>query len=172
MSSHFNAKPIFYFLDSPHRNVLVSGHFIAHEILKNNSNLMAQIFNRILTKIYSVQQHLTFGRIIQAAHQFDQSGFALPILPNQRDAFAGFNTQIEIVQNAAGCARIPEGNVLEFKALLNGPRRRKRVRFGHHRRLHIEERQKISQVKRLVRDAGQRGKYVLDITRYLKNRSC
>ena len=62
-------------------------------------DVAAQIFNIVLAQIDAVQQNLSGGWIVKTRDEFDNRGFALAVLADERDAFAGFHAQIEAVQD-------------------------------------------------------------------------
>src|ERR1700675_4174369 len=125
--------------DPPNRYVFESGHFIAHEILKDHANLAMQVFQVVLAKIDTIQQNLSFCRIVEAGNQLHDGGFALTIFANQREPFAEKKLKINIVENPPRVSRIAEGDVSEFHPTNNRPGCRQRIWLGLNGRLHFEE---------------------------------
>src|SRR6516164_1048078 len=87
------------FLDLTHGNVLGSGHLIAHEVLKDDGGLTAEILKVVLAKIDAIEQDGPFGGIVKPCQELDDRGLSLPVLADQRDALAGLQTKIEAIQN-------------------------------------------------------------------------
>ena len=99
----------------------------------------AKILNVIFAQIDAIQKNAASGWIIKTRDEFDDGCLALAVLTDERDAFAGFDTQIEVVQNDAIGSRIFKGNILKFKPLLDVARSRQRIRLGRYRWLHFKE---------------------------------
>src|SRR5258708_24975562 len=63
-------------LDAANRDVLAGGHFVAHEVLKDNADLPMQIFEVVLAKIESIEQDLSISGIVEPGHQLNDGGLA------------------------------------------------------------------------------------------------
>ena len=88
-------------LNTAHSNVLACRHFVSHEILKNNADLPVEIVEVVFSKVDSIQQHLTFERVVKPGKQLDDSCFSLAVFSNQRDPFAATELKIQSIKNQA-----------------------------------------------------------------------
>ena len=75
-------------VDTAYCYVLSSGHLVAHEVLKDDTDIPMEIFQGVLPKVDAVQQNLSLGGIVEAGDEFDHGCLALAVLPNQRDSFS------------------------------------------------------------------------------------
>src|SRR5258706_12320110 len=90
---------IINFLDAANRNIFAGRHFIAHEVLEDDTDLAMKIFNFKLAQIDSIKQHLAFRRIIQPDHQLYDGGLALAIYADQRQPLAPTQLKINGIEN-------------------------------------------------------------------------
>ena len=95
-------------LDTPNRNVFTCRHLVAHEVLKNDANLMIKVFQVILVQIDTIEQNLSFGRIVQARQQLDDRCLALAVLSNQSDPLSWMKMKIQVLDHHPHASRIPE----------------------------------------------------------------
>ena len=95
-------------LDTPNRNVFTCRHFVAHEVLKNDANLMIKVFQVILVQIDTIEQNLSFGRIVQARQQLDDRCLALAVLSNQSDPLPWVKMKIQVLDHHPHASWIPE----------------------------------------------------------------
>ena len=66
-------------------------HLVAHEVLKDDTDLAVQVFDAVIPQINAVEQNTAVGRIVEAGNQFDDRRLALAILADQGDPFARFD---------------------------------------------------------------------------------
>ena len=131
------------FFDAANRNVFPRGHFIAHEVLEDDSNFAMKIFQIVVAKVDAIQQNLSFGRVVEPGDQFDDGRLALSVLADQREPLFGMQLEIDLVQNSTRVSRITERNIPEFNSAHDRPRRRQGVGLGLDGRFHFEECQQI-----------------------------
>ena len=120
LSRHFDRRAIVQLFDAPHSDVFRCRHFVPHEVLEDDADLVAKTLNRVFAQINAVEQDLAFRWIVQPADQLNYGGFALPVLSNQSDALARFEAQVKTVENATSRSRIPERDISKFKSSLIG----------------------------------------------------
>src|SRR3712207_7506486 len=58
------------FRSASHRDVLGGGHVIAHEVLENDSNVGAQLFQAVLAEIETVEQDRKSTRLNSKSRQY------------------------------------------------------------------------------------------------------
>ncbi len=90
---------------------------VARKVLKNDADALAQRRLVPLLEVETVEQHPSVSRIVKPREQFDQSGFAGTVLPDQRQTLAGADMQIDTRQGRRGGARVDELDVLETNAV-------------------------------------------------------
>src|SRR5262249_33562762 len=100
-----NLKRIVGHLDSPHCDIFLRGHVVAHEILKNYANFLPEVFQVVLAKVYAIEQNLPIRRIVEARDELRNRGFSLPIFSNQSHTLARREVKIDSVQNEARIRR-------------------------------------------------------------------
>lgn len=93
-------------LDAADGYILARRHLVAHKVLKNNADLPVEVFQVVLTKIDSIQQHLPLDGIVKPGEQLDDSCFPFAIFSDQRDSLARVQMKVQSVQNQAGTSRI------------------------------------------------------------------
>ena len=89
---------------------------IAHEILKDDADLLPQVERIELANIDAVDQDRALGRIVEAAQKFDQSRLAGAVMSHQRDFLAGTDRQIDITQSPFVAFRIAKPDAAKFDA--------------------------------------------------------
>src|SRR5581483_253201 len=160
---------IAHLFDLSDGEVLAGSHFIAHEILENDADFLVQVFEIVFAKIDAIQQDLSFARIIQLGNQFYDVCLALPVLADERNPLSGMEVKVEVIENSPRTSWIMKGDVDEFEATDNRTRRWQRVWLRFDGRPHFEEGQQIRKKQRLVGNAGERRKYLLDVAARLLN---
>src|SRR5690348_3236003 len=155
-----------------HGNVLPRRHLKAHEVLKDYADVTVEILKVILAQVHAIQKNLSFGGIVQPRNQLHYGGFSLPVLANQRNALAGGQREIEIVQHRSRRSRIGEGDVAKFKSLPDRHWNLEPVRLGANGRLHVKERNQVCKKKCLVCNAGEGREDLLQVRARLLNRRC
>src|SRR5690348_9885608 len=76
-------------LDLAKANVFSRRQMIAHKILEDDADLLAQIERIDLSNIDAVEKNDAFGGIVQPREELDQCGFARAIVADERDFFPG-----------------------------------------------------------------------------------
>ena len=79
LSRRANPENIVFFFDAAYGDVFGGRQVIPHEILKNNANFAPQIFQVVLTKIHTVKQDLSAGRVVKPREQLYDRGFSLTV---------------------------------------------------------------------------------------------
>jgi hypothetical protein len=74
--------------NSANCDVFARRHFVAHEVLKDDSDLRMQIGQIVFAEVDAIEQNLTFGWIVETRDQLDDGGFPLAVLTNQSHAFS------------------------------------------------------------------------------------
>ncbi len=116
--------------DAAHCDVFARGHFVAHEVLKDDADLGVQIGQVVFAQVDAIEQNLAFGRIVEARDQLDDGGLSLAVLADQSHALSGAEREIEIAENAPVRAWIGERDVAKFKAAHDRARRGQAVRLS------------------------------------------
>ena len=124
MGGHLQQSGIVDLADLPDRDVFSRCHFIPHEILENDADFPVQILKAVFPKIHSIQQNLSFDRIVEPGHQLHEGGLALAILTNQGNPLARAECDVQSVQYHARSARIAERHIAEFESMQNWAQRR------------------------------------------------
>jgi len=81
--------------DPPDGDILSRRHIVAHEVLKNYSDLAGVIVEVIFAKIDAVEINGPFRWVVKTRQQFDDRGLALAVLPDQRDTLSLVEGEIE-----------------------------------------------------------------------------
>ncbi len=76
-------------LDLAKADVLAGGGHVAHKVLKDHADRVAQAVRVILAQVDAIQQNLALVRVIQPRQQLDKRGLARAVCANQRQLFAG-----------------------------------------------------------------------------------
>ena len=154
-------------LDAAHFDVFARRHFVAHEVLKDDSDLGMQVGEIVLPQVHSIQQNPAFGGVVKPRDQFHDCGFSLAVLANQRHPLAGLQREIKTVKNAPAGARIRKRDILKLEPAQNRPPRAHAAGLRLHRRFHGEKRQQVCEEQRLVRDSRGRRKCLLNVAHRL-----
>src|SRR5262249_22964049 len=136
-------RKIIDFLNHSHRNVFSGGHFVAHEILENDTNLAIKALEVVLAKVDAVEQNLSLGGVVQSCDEFYDGSFALPVFADQRYPFPAIKMEVQAVQYQAIGPRVDKRYMAKFETFFNWPRYRKRIGLRLNGWLHLKERQKI-----------------------------
>ena len=117
VSGEFDVALLMGLIDAADGDVLAGGHLEAHEVLKDDADLAVEIFEGVLAEIDAVEEDLALGGIVEPSDEFDDGGLALAVFADERDAFAGREGEVEVLQDGALGARIGEGDVAKLEAL-------------------------------------------------------
>src|SRR5215469_966555 len=149
--------------DPPNGDILARSHVVAHEVLKNHSDLAGVIVEVVFAKIDAVEINRSLGWIIEASKQFDDCRLAFAIFADQRDTLSLVESEIKVPQYQALSAGIGKGHIAKLHAPPHRPRAGETVLLGANGGLQTQKAQQIAQEKRLIRDAGERGEDRLQI---------
>src|SRR5580704_18830330 len=144
-----------------HADIFGGRHVIAHEILKDSSDLVPQRVQVIIAKIDAIQENFAFRWVIEPGEKLGERRFSLPVFPDQRNPLVWLDHEINAAQNRLGIPGIREGNISKLDSAPNRPRRQNRSRPRSNSWLHSEEVQQVSHEQSLVRNAGERGEECL-----------
>src|SRR5579862_2355037 len=109
-------------LDSTDSDVIGGGHFIAHIVLKNDSDLAMEILDLVVAQVNAIQENTARCGIVQACEKFDQCRFSLAIFSDERHTFPLLQAKVELIENLVAGAGIGEGHITKLKAVANGAR--------------------------------------------------
>src|SRR5687768_5782875 len=123
---------------------------------------MSQRGEVVIAEVDSVEQNSSLGRLVQTRHQLCDSGFSRAVLPNECDALARPQRNIQLAHRPSVAAGIAKADILENEAVPHRVRNRQRVRTRRDSRAHIEEDEKIPEIKRLLVDTARREQNTLD----------
>ena len=99
---------------APEADVVGGARAEQHRILRHEREAAAKIGQRERAKIDAVERDAALLRIVEAQQQLEHRALAGAGRPDQRDRFAGFDREREIVQRrAVGPRRIAEFDMLE-----------------------------------------------------------
>src|ERR1044071_7028417 len=115
-------------------NVFSRRQMIAHKILKNHADLLAQIERVDFSNIDTVEKNDPFARIVQPGEKLDQRSFTCAVMADQRYFFPWPHGQINSAQYPVLLIGITKPDVLELDALT------KRCRQFPARRTSLESR--------------------------------
>src|SRR5579863_4661471 len=104
-------------LDAPHRDVLARRHLITHEVLEDDADFRMKVGQVILAQVHTVEQDLTFRRIVEPRDQFHHGGLALAVLADQCDALPGLQCEVEIPQYPPRGSGISKRDISELETL-------------------------------------------------------
>ncbi len=149
--------------DTSDGDVFARGHLVAHEVLKDDSDLGVKIGEVVFAKVDAVEQDLAFGRIVEAGNELDDGSLSLAVFADQRDALAGTESEVEVAEDAPLRAGIVEGDVAKFEAAHDGLGSGKSVHLRFDARLHFKEGQQVGEEQGLVGNAGCGGEGLLNI---------
>src|SRR5689334_19032479 len=96
---------MFYATDG---DVFARGHLIAHEVLKYDADFAIEIVQVVFAKVDSIEQDLSFDRIVEPGQEFDDRRLALAVFANKCDALSGPQNEIQAIEDEAGTSRIPK----------------------------------------------------------------
>ena len=116
MGGDFDVALLVGLIDAADGDVFARGHLEAHEVLKDDADVAVEIFEGVLAQVDAVEQDLSFGGIVESGDEFDDGGLALAVLADQRDSFAGRESEVEVLQHRPVGARIGEGDIAKFEA--------------------------------------------------------
>src|SRR5579883_271936 len=150
-------------LDLTHADVLARRQIIAHEILKDDTDLPVQILQVVLTQIHAIQQNLPGGGIIEPRQELDEGSLALAVLTHQRHAFARCDAEVEVAQHQTLRLRIPKAHLAEFESVADRAWRGQGPRDTPDPRPNREELHQVGEKESLVGDAGEGGKQELKL---------
>src|ERR1019366_6682003 len=108
--------------DTPNRNILARGHLIAHEVLEDHADFPIEIFEVVFPQIDAVEKNLSGGRVIQPSHQLYDSGLALAVLADQRDALPRMQSEIEAVDHGTRGSGIGKRHIAKLETAGDGRR--------------------------------------------------
>src|SRR5260370_767001 len=110
-----------------HPHVLPQDEVVAHEVLEDDPDVLAQTSEVVRTEVHAVEQQAALIRVVQPRQQLHQCGLPRPVLPYQRDALVRLEREAQVTHRPAIRARIPEPDVLELEAPPDRHRRRLRA---------------------------------------------
>src|SRR5207237_10906091 len=96
VSGEFDVVLLLDPVDTAYRDAFSSRHLVAHEILKDDTDVAMQIFEGVLPQVDAVEQNLSFGGVVEACDELDHGRLALAILTDQGDPFSRREGEIEI----------------------------------------------------------------------------
>src|SRR4029077_11734441 len=86
-------------LDLSDRDVFTGSHFVAHEILKNDSDFSVQILEIVFAEVHAIEEHLPFFRVVKASHQLNQRGLAFSVFPDKGNTRARAEVKIKVSED-------------------------------------------------------------------------
>src|SRR5581483_228971 len=101
-------------VNAAHADILTGFQFVAHVILEDYSDLLAQIFEAVFSDVAPTNENFTFIGIVEAREQFDQRCFASSITTNQCNRFTCSNGETDIVKRRLLLARVSEADIAEL----------------------------------------------------------
>ena len=126
---------------------------VAHKILKDHANALAQLVGVVLAQVDAVEQNLSFGRVVQACEQLDQRGFARAILAYQRQLLARRDFQAHIAQRPVVTAGVAKPDVAELQPTLQFTRHRHRRGVHRHLRREAQEGEQVVHKQPVLKQA-------------------
>ena len=69
--------------DLPGGDVFAGRQIVAHEILKDDADLLVQVFEAVFAQIHAVEQDAAASRLVKARQQLDECRLALPVFADQ-----------------------------------------------------------------------------------------
>ena len=75
--------------DAAYLDIFASGHFIAHEVLKDDADFSMQVVQVVFAQVDTIEQNLAFGRIVEPGDELDDGGLSLAVLADQAQRAAG-----------------------------------------------------------------------------------
>src|SRR5580704_828676 len=99
MGGRADAKWIVSLVDLTNGDVFRDGHLVACKVLKDDANLLPQIFQVVLAEIYTVQKNLSSSRVVQTRKKLHDSCLPMPILSHQRNSRRRFQLKTEVVEH-------------------------------------------------------------------------
>ena len=99
MSRLSNQLQVVDLLNPADRNIFSCGHLVPHKVLKYHANFPIKIFQTVLAQIDSIQQNLSFRRVVKASQQLNDSSFAFAVFADQRYSLPRTQMKIQSIQN-------------------------------------------------------------------------
>src|SRR5579862_4565595 len=87
------------FLNQTGGDVFTRCHFVAHKVLKDDTDLAVKVFEVVLAEVNAIEQNLPLSRIVEPRHQLDNGSFALPVLANEGNPFAGMEMKVQAIED-------------------------------------------------------------------------
>src|SRR5437868_8288356 len=135
-------------------DVLVEAHVVAYEVLKDHTDRLTNRREIVVAQITAVEKNAALGWIVQATEQLDERRFAGAVEPNESNALSRPEGQRNMPNGPPITTRIGESDVLEHEAVANRAWHGRRPGASPDRRLHLEEREQILEVERLLGDGA------------------
>src|SRR4029077_8861648 len=91
---------------APDGDVFAGGHLIAHEILEYDANLAVEVVQVVFAQVDSIEQNLSFHRVIKTGQEFGHRRLSLTVFADQSYTLSRPQNEIQAVENEAGASRI------------------------------------------------------------------
>ena len=149
-------------VDLADADVLVEAHVVAHEVLEDDADRLAQRREVVVADIHAVEQDAALRGVVEPCKQLRDRRLAGPVLAYERDALARHDAQVHVPDRPPLAAGILEADVLEHEPRANRRRDPRRTRPRADRGLHLEEDEQVLQVQTLLVDVARRQQQPLD----------
>src|SRR4030095_5927288 len=116
---------------------------VAHEVLEDYADLLAQRQRIDIAQIYSIDQNRTLGWIVESAQELDQCRLAGAIVAHQSNLLAWADEQIHVAQSPCAIVRIAKADIAELNAAAQDSRQHLRLAGDRQLRCHAEKIEKI-----------------------------
>src|SRR5579871_432039 len=118
-------------------DVLSHQHLVAHEVLEDHADALAQCGLVPEREILPVEKYAPRGGCVEPREQLDERGLTRPVLANQREARAGGEVQRDVLESGTLGARVRETHILETHAILRVRSARRAAASTRHVRFEV-----------------------------------
>src|SRR5690606_963482 len=157
-----DARTVVAGIDAADRDVLGRTQVVAHEILEDHADVVAQFVEVVVAKIPAIEQDAALIRAVQPREELDHGGLARAMLADQGEHLGRAEMEIEMAYRPALRARIAEADVLEAKPFADRTRERQRIRGRTDLRFDLEERKQVVEIQRLAGGLRETDQQVLE----------
>src|ERR1700744_4100134 len=134
--SRANLEDVARGFNASHADVFGGRHVVAHEILKDSSDLVPQRVQVIIAKIDAIEENFAFGRIVEPSEKLGERRFSLAVFSHERNPLVRLDHQVDASQYRLGISRVRERDISKLDSAPNRPWRQDGPRSCSNSRLH------------------------------------
>src|SRR5215211_5705178 len=128
-------------IDAPHGDVLRGREVVAHEVLEDDADVLAQLREVVVAQVVAVEEDPPLVRVVEPREELDERRLPRPVLADEREDLARAQREAQVPHRPPLGPRVHEAHVFEREALAHGPREGTRALGRADLRLDLEERE-------------------------------